>query len=64
MANKWMCPTCGKKNIPRGMHCRECLCDILGSQPIGTTRRFRLDNRNLKRKPTPPKSIAELYQFT
>ena len=64
MVTEGICPTCGKKNVPRGMHCRECLCDILCSHPIGTTRRFILDNRNRKRRPTPPKSIAEIYQFT
>ena len=59
MANKWNCPTCGKPNIPRGMHCRECLCDIFGSQPIGTTHRFLLEYR--RRKPPAPKDRENDY---
>ena len=63
MANKWICPTCNKKIVPEGMHCRECLCDIFGDQPIGTTHRWILDIRKIKRKATPPKSMAEICQF-
>ena len=61
---KGICPTCGKKDVPRGMYCRECLCDILGNQPIGTMHRWLLDRRNGRKNPAPPKSIAEIYQFT
>jgi hypothetical protein len=64
MANKRICPTCNKKIVPKGMHCRECLCDIFANQPIGTMHRWLLDIRNAKRKKTPPKSIAEIYQIT
>ncbi len=64
-----ICPTCGDPNVPRGMHCRMCLCDILGNQPIGTTRRSVLDKRNNKRrerlgqiKPLRFRSMMELYE--
>lgn len=53
MANKWNCPTCGKENIPLGMHCRECYCDFFSDQPIGTTHRFLSEYR--RRKPAAPK---------
>jgi len=66
---KGICPTCGDCNVPKGMHCRMCLCDILGNNPIGTTRRFILDQRNEKRrkqaiqnKPLRFRSLTELYE--
>jgi hypothetical protein len=69
MSKKWDCPTCGKAGIPKGMHCRSCLCDILGNTPIGTTRRYILDERNAKRrerlglfKPLRFRSLIELYE--
>lgn len=37
----WKCPACGKEKIPKGMHCYECLCDILCEQPFGTTKKLR-----------------------
>jgi hypothetical protein len=43
------------------MHCRYCLCDILGNEPIGTAREFYLQKRREKRKTSPPKSILEIY---
>ena len=50
MAKKWNCPTCGQPNVPEGMHCRDCLCDILSEEPIGTMARFVKDQRNSRRE--------------
>lgn len=34
---KGICPECGNP-APKGMRCRECLCDILGGYEIGFTK--------------------------
>jgi len=60
---KGKCPTCGAKNVPRGMHCRLCLCDMLGGNPIGTTKKFLADMRKQKRvRPLPFRGMVELYE--
>lgn len=46
----WKCPACGKEKIPKGMHCYECLCDILCEQPFGTTKKLRRRSCQKKRK--------------
>ena len=49
MAKKWNCPTCDAPNIPKGMHCRSCLCDILGGLPIGSTKKVMREKRRKKK---------------
>lgn len=55
---KGTCPTCNAP-APKGMHCRSCLCDILGGQEIGTTKAFMKEQRNAKRR----KPITNLMSF-
>ena len=63
---KGLCPTCQAPNVPNGMHCRNCLCDIFSGEPIGTTKRIILDRRNAARRARLEsfrfRSVAELYQ--
>lgn len=50
MAKKWDCPTCDAPNIPKGMHCRSCLCDILCGELIGTSRDITRAQRKAARR--------------
>ncbi len=56
MAKKWNCPTCRAPNIPKGSHCRACICDILSGSPIGTTARLMREERRAGL------NIAEMYE--
>lgn len=65
MSKKWNCPTCGAPNIPKGMHCRSCICDILSGTPIGTTARLFKEKRKAQRdKSRPIKMLlyTDLYE--
>lgn len=44
------CPTCGKANVPKGMHCRSCVCDILTGAPIGTADEVTRITRNKRQR--------------
>lgn len=44
--SKGICPTCQEQGVPEGMHCRNCLCDILCGETIGTTKRIMKERRN------------------
>ena len=55
-----ICPTCQDPNVPPGMHCRNCLCDILEGLEIGSTKMFLREIRNAKRR----KPITNKMNFT
>lgn len=55
---KGKCPTCNAP-APKGMHCRACICDILGDQEFGTTKAFLREQRNAPRR----KSTINLMSF-